>query len=126
MSMDAEASEGQRTYIPAATYDWLLPLYDVFGKLFGSEAAHRQLVDQVDIEPGHRVLDIGCGTGNLTLLVKHLHPNAEVVGLDPDPKALARARRKAVERGSAVRFDRGFADELPYGVVAENGVGWAA
>jgi len=112
--MDAEASEGQRTYIPAATYDWLLPLYDVFGKLFGSEAAHRQLVDQVDIEPGHHVLDIGCGTGNLTLLVKRLHPNAEVAGLDPDPKALARARRKAEARGSAVRFDRGFANELPY------------
>src|SRR5262249_4464549 len=112
--MSAEASEGQRTYIPAATYDWLLPLYDVFGKLMGTEAAHRELVDQADIEPGHHVLDIGCGTGNLTLLVKRLQPRAEVVGLDPDPKALARARRKGQERGLAVRFDRGFSDELPY------------
>ena len=112
--MSAGANEGQRTYVPAATYDWLLPLYDVFAKLIGSEAAHRQLVDQADIEPGHHVLDIGCGTGNLTLLVKRLYARVEVVGLDPDPKALARARRKAEERGSAVRFDRGFADELPY------------
>ena len=111
--MGAGASEGRRTYIPAATYDWLLPLYDVFGRLFGSEAAHRQLVDQVDVEPGQHVLDIGCGTGNLTLLVKRLYPRAEVVGLDPDPKALARARRKA-QRGYEVRFDRGFSDELPY------------
>jgi ubiquinone/menaquinone biosynthesis C-methylase UbiE len=114
MSMSAGAGEGQRTYIPAATYDLLLPLYDVFAKLFGTEAAHRQLVDQADIGPTHHVLDIGCGTGNLTLLVKRLHPGAEVVGLDPDPKALARARRKAAERGSSVRFDRGFSDELPY------------
>src|SRR5262249_1993810 len=114
MPMSAEASEGQRTYIPAATYDWLLPLYDVFGKLIGAEAAHRQLVDRADVEPTHHVLDIGCGTGNLTLLVKRLHPRAEVVGLDPDPKALARARRKAEEQGSSVRFDRGFSDELPY------------
>jgi ubiquinone/menaquinone biosynthesis C-methylase UbiE len=112
--MNAGTSEGQRTYIPAATYDWLLPLYDVFGKLIGAEAAHRQLVDQADIEPTHQVLDIGCGTGNLTLLIKRLHPRAEVVGLDPDPKALARARRKAEERGFAVLFDRGFSDELPY------------
>ena len=115
MSMSAPASEEQRNYIPAATYDWLLPLYDVFSKLFGTAAAHRQLVDQADIEPNHQVLDIGCGTGNLTLLVKRLHPRAEVVGLDPDPKALVRARRKAEEQGFAVRFDRGFSDELPFG-----------
>src|SRR5499433_359784 len=104
----------ERTYIPAAGYDWLLPLYDGLAKLTGSEAAHRQLVDQADIEPNHRVLDIGCGTGNLTLLIKSLHPHAEVVGLDPDPKALSRARRKAEERGFAVQLDRGFSDEMPY------------
>jgi ubiquinone/menaquinone biosynthesis C-methylase UbiE len=108
------ATEGQRTYVPAAGYDWLLPLYDVFGKLIGSEAAHRQLVDQADIGPSQHVLDIGCGTGNLTLLIKRLHPRTEVVGLDPDRKALERARRKAEERGLGVRLDRGFSDELPY------------
>src|SRR5215510_6126362 len=112
--MTAEATQGHRTFIPAAGYDLLLPLYDVLAKLIGSEAAHRQLVDQARIEPSHHVLDIGCGTGNLTLLIKRLHPRAEVVGLDPDPKALARARRKAEERGCAVRLDRGFSDELPY------------
>jgi ubiquinone/menaquinone biosynthesis C-methylase UbiE len=60
------------------------------------------------------VLEIGCGTGSLTLLVKRLHPRAAVVGLDPDPKALGRARRKADERGLEVRLDRGFSQELPY------------
>ena len=112
--MGTEASEGRRTYVPAAGWDWLLPLYDVFAWLMGSEAAHRQLVEQANIEPHHRVLDIGCGTGNLTLLIKRRQPPAEVVGLDPDPRALARARRKAEERGLAVRLDRGFSDELPY------------
>jgi ubiquinone/menaquinone biosynthesis C-methylase UbiE len=112
--VSAGATEGQRTYVPAAGYDWLLPLYDVLAKLIGSEAAHRQLVNQADIGPTHHVLDIGCGTGSLTLLIKRLHPCAEVVGLDPDPKALARARRKAEEHGLAVQLDRGFSDELPY------------
>src|SRR5881397_4449089 len=108
MPMSAGATQGRRTYVPAAGWDWLLPLYDVFAWLVGSEGMHRQLVDQADIEPSHHVLDIGCGTGNLTLLIKRLHPRAEVVGLDPDPKALARARRKAEERGLAVPLDRGF------------------
>lgn len=107
-------SAERRTFVPAAGHDWLLPLYDVFSRLMGSEAAHRRLVEQADIGPSHRVLDIGCGTGNLTLLVGRLHPRTEVVGLDPDPKALGRARRKAEDGGLVARFDRGFADELPY------------
>jgi len=104
----------RRTYVPAAGYDWLLPLYDVFAKLMGSESAHRRLIEQADIQPRNHVLDIGCGTGNLTLLVKRLHPHADVVGLDPDAKALARARRKAEQRSLAVRLDHGFSEELSY------------
>ena len=52
--------------------------------------------------------------GNLSILAKNLHPDAEVVGLDPDPKALARACRKAEREALLVRLDRGFAEELPY------------
>jgi ubiquinone/menaquinone biosynthesis C-methylase UbiE len=112
--MGAEAAGGRRTFVPAAGYDWLLPLYDVVARLGGTQAAHRQLVDQAGVQPGHRVLEIGCGTGSLTLLIKELHPRAEVIGLDPDPKALGRAKRKTKDRGLAVQFDRGFADALPY------------
>ena len=43
---------------------------------------------------------LGCGTGTLAVLIKQLYPRVEVTGLDPDPKALARARRKA-ERADA-------------------------
>ncbi len=103
-----------RSYLPAAGHDWLLPLYDPVLKLLGEERVKGELIDQAGIRAGHRVLDIGCGTGTLAILVKRLHPEAEVVGLDPDPKALARARRKAEAAGVAIRFDEGFANELPY------------
>jgi ubiquinone/menaquinone biosynthesis C-methylase UbiE len=106
--------ETQRIYLPAAGHEWLLPLYDPLVKLLGGGSAHRQLVDQTGIQPGHRVLEIGCGTGNLVILVKRLYPRAEVVGLDPDPKALARARRKAERDALSIQFDRGFSDALPY------------
>jgi ubiquinone/menaquinone biosynthesis C-methylase UbiE len=113
-----EAAHEQRPYVPAAGYDWLLPLYDAFARLMRSEGAHRRLVEQAGIQPHHRVLEIGCGTGNLTLLLKQLRPHADVVGLDPDAKALARARRKMERRALAVRLDRGFSDELPYADVS--------
>jgi ubiquinone/menaquinone biosynthesis C-methylase UbiE len=108
------AANSGKTYLPAAGHDWLLPLYDPFVKLVGGEAARKTLLDQATIEPSFRVLDIGCGTGTLAILIKKLHPPVDVVGLDPDPKALARAKRKAERAGIPIRLDQGFADELPY------------
>jgi ubiquinone/menaquinone biosynthesis C-methylase UbiE len=101
-------------YVPAMGSDRLLPLYDPFTWLFGVRSAHRRLADQAGIGPGDRVLEIGTGTGNLALLVAKRHPAAEVVGLDPDPLALASARSKAERRGLRVQWDLGTAGELPY------------
>jgi ubiquinone/menaquinone biosynthesis C-methylase UbiE len=103
-----------RPYIPAAGRDWLLVFYDPVAKLLGTESAHRELIEQAHLRPGQRVLEIGCGTGNLAILVKALHPEVDVVGLDPDPKALERARRKAERQRVSVALDRGYSDELPY------------
>jgi ubiquinone/menaquinone biosynthesis C-methylase UbiE len=107
-------SESTRTYLTAAGYDWSLPLYDPIVKLLGGDKARMVLLDQAALRPGYRVLDIGCGTGTLATLIKHFYPEVEVVGLDPDPKALARARRKAAEAAVSIQFDQGFGDELPY------------
>jgi ubiquinone/menaquinone biosynthesis C-methylase UbiE len=106
--------ESRRTYLPAAGHDWLLPLYDPIVTLLGGDPSRRVLVEQAAIQPSHRVLEVGCGTGSLVLLVKRLHPGVDAVGLDPDPKALARARRKAARARVSVRFDQGFADAMPY------------
>jgi SAM-dependent methyltransferase len=103
-----------RRYIPAMGQHWLLPLYDPLQRLLGIGSMHRWLLDQAGVRGGQRVLEIGCGTGNLALLVKRLHPHAEVVGIDPDPQALARARSKAARESLTVQLDRGFAERLPY------------
>lgn len=102
-------------YIPALKYDWLTPVYDPLLKwTMGEFAFKRQLVRQAGIEKGNRVLDLGCGTATLTLLLKKTHPEAEVVGLDSDPKVLEIAKTKAVKTGLKIALDRGMAFELPY------------
>jgi ubiquinone/menaquinone biosynthesis C-methylase UbiE len=104
----------EHEHLPPMGKEWLLPLYDPLTRLLGIRRVHARLVEAAAVRPGHRVLEIGCGTGNLALLVKERHPEATVVGLDPDLPALARARRKSRRRGLAVQWDVGSAAELPY------------
>lgn len=106
--------EAERSYMPALGKRWLLPLYDPFLWLFGADKAKQPLIEQAEIKSGFRVLDIGCGTGSMAVLIKRMHPEAEVVGIDPDPAALSVAERKAKRAGLSVKFDRGFADHMPY------------
>lgn len=112
-SLPPVAAAGRR-YLPGMGRGWLLPLYDPFTRLIGIESAHRKLAEEAELESAGRVLEIGCGTGNLVLMVKRMRPQLEVIGLDPDPRALARAGRKARRAAVALQLDRGFADELPY------------
>jgi len=106
--------ESQRTFVPAAGQHWLLPLYDPVTRLLGADKARKALLEQAELRPGHRVLEVGCGTGTLTVLIKQRQPGVEVVGLDPDSTALARAKRKAERAGVSVQLDRGFSDPLSY------------
>ena len=103
-----------RSFVPAAGRDWLLPLYDPLLRLLGEDRVKLPLIEAADIRPGQRVLDLGCGTGTLALMIRAQCPEAQVVGLDPDPKALAIARRKAEQAGTAVEWHQGFADDLPF------------
>jgi ubiquinone/menaquinone biosynthesis C-methylase UbiE len=100
-------------YLPAAGHDVLLPAYDLLARLLGMKRVYGTLIAQAELSDCRRVLEIGCGTGNLTLRVKRAHPSLEVIGSDPDPLALRRAQRKALQL-KGIRFERGYAQQLPY------------
>jgi ubiquinone/menaquinone biosynthesis C-methylase UbiE len=103
----------QHDYIPAAGRDALLPGYDLLTRLLGMNRVYDTLVAQAELGAGLRVLEIGCGTGNVTTRVKRAEPGVDVVGTDPDPLALARAQRKT--RGmTGIRFERAYAQALPF------------
>src|SRR5262249_10215837 len=104
----------QREFLPAAGRDFFLPLYDPLVSLMGFDRARQELVSLANVEPGQHILDIGCGTGTLAVMLKRRYSGVHVVGLDPDPKALRRARIKARRATVSVQFDEGFADALLY------------
>ena len=54
-----------------------------------------QLMARIAQEPGRRVLDIGCGAGELSLGIAAARPDAEVRGMDISPELLAAANGRA-------------------------------
>jgi ubiquinone/menaquinone biosynthesis C-methylase UbiE len=109
-----KCSHANRThdYLPAAGRDFLLPTYDLITRVLGFDKAYDALVAQAELVDGLQVLDVGCGTGNVTTRVKRACPTVEVTGIDPDPLALARAQRKA--QGTDIRYHRAYAQQLPF------------
>jgi SAM-dependent methyltransferase len=94
-----------KSYIPALGYRWLTRFYDPIVRFTTREDEFkRALLRQASIQDGHRVLDLGCGTGTLAVLVKRARPGAEVFGLDADSEALRLARAKLEEAGVAVHW----------------------
>ena len=102
-------------YIPALSYHWLTRFYDPLMRWGMREATFkRRLVKQANLLPGMQVLDLGCGTGTLTILAKQSRPEANLTGLDIDPQVLLIAQNKAEKAGVKIKWDIGLANALPY------------
>ena len=76
------------------------------------EAPPRDLLARIDIAPGHDVLDVAAGTGNVAL--RAAAAGAQVVGLDLTPELFDTARRRAAEYGVTVDWVEGDAEDLPF------------
>ncbi len=102
-------------FIPALGFNLLTPFYDLVMRLTMRELTFkRRLVEEMRIEKSHRVLDLGCGTATLTVLIKRTYPEVEITGIDIDPKILYIAKSKAKKAGVDIKLEQGSAFELPY------------
>jgi ubiquinone/menaquinone biosynthesis C-methylase UbiE len=109
--MTAPRTKGLVMHSQARYYDllaWVLTL--------GRERAFRQrLVELARLQPGDKVLDIGCGTGTLAIIAKQrVGPEGTVDGVDASPEMIGRATRKARKAGLDVRFQTAIVEELPF------------
>ena len=116
-------NDHSHTYIEAApitqgrTIRWASH-YDLVVKLLMSGRERRlrsETIRRAAIAGGETVLDVGCGTGTLTILAKaETGENGRVYGLDASPEMIAVARRKAVQQQREVDFQTGVIEALPF------------
>ncbi len=100
-------------FTPALGHHSLTGLYDAAIALMTRERVWRSaLLAQLAPREGETIVDVGCGTGTLVTLIKAAAPGADVIGIDPDPEVLDRARAKALCRGADVDFLPGLACDV--------------
>src|SRR5512133_3899053 len=103
------------TYIPAVRLHWLTPLfYPVLRYLMQETKFKKALVRAAQIQSGQQVLDLGCGTATLSILIKQAYPDVDVTALDIDPAVLRIGRAKAENAGIRLTLNEGSAYDLPY------------
>lgn len=66
------------------------------------------------VRPGMRILDVGCGGGQLALDLARRFPGVQITGLDLSPQQIARARRRGASLADRVTFVEGTAMDMPF------------
>ena len=90
---------------------WIAGDFGAIAREIGAPEAET-FVARLELAPGARVLDLACGTGNVSIPLARR--GAVVTGLDIAPNLLEEARERAAREGLPIRFDEGFAEMLPY------------
>jgi len=105
---------------PAQTEGTLIrwaPYYDFVTNLMTlghARPLRRLTVDNAFVKPGDSVLDVGCGTGEVSLLAKTRAKAGKVYGIDPAPEMIAVARKKAARKKLDIDFRVGVIESLPF------------
>lgn len=89
---------------------WMAGDYDRFSRYMESGA--REFYERLSLAPGCRVLDVGCGSGQLALIAAK--DGLDVTGVDIASNLIDRARARAQAEGLTARFEEGDAEALPF------------
>jgi ubiquinone/menaquinone biosynthesis C-methylase UbiE len=102
-------------YVPAAGRGIFTPLYDTVNAVAMRQGQWRpRLVERaLGAAAAPRILDLGCGTGEMALAIARVRPGVKLIGVDGDGDVLARAAVKARAAGVELELHEALADRVP-------------
>lgn len=89
---------------------WMAGDFGQIAETYAPGAA--EFVNRLNLQSGEQVLDVACGTGNLT--IPAARSGANVIGQDIAPNLLEQGQARATAEGLTIRFDENDAEALPY------------
>jgi len=100
-------THNQKNFIPALRYHAFTRFYDTVVRFTTRETVFKTaLVKQSVSHPGERLLDLGCGTGTLTMMMAENEAALQVVGVDTDPTTLEKLKKSCLLLVTASRYNR--------------------
>ena len=117
LKMHPRTDKANQTETTGAVIHWA-PRYDLFASLIGlgvKGANTRMVINMAQIKAGDKVLDVGCGTGELTLAAQDAAgPAGLACGIDPSPEGIAVAQAKGRRLNLAAKFEVGMIEKLDF------------
>jgi ubiquinone/menaquinone biosynthesis C-methylase UbiE len=91
------------------------PLYDTVNAVAMRQGQWRpRLVERaLSASASPRILDLGCGTGEMALAIARVSPAVKLIGVDGDSDVLERAAAKAQAEGIELELHEALADHVP-------------
>lgn len=103
------------SYIPALRYNWLTKFYDFFlGLTFPEKKIKQALINQLQLAGNETILDFGCGTATLSIMLKKQFPGVRVIAIDVDDKILSIAQQKIKKAGVLIELKKYDGEKLPF------------
>lgn len=92
-------------------------LYSLFSAILpSSRRFYSTIVDDMEIDAESRILDVGCGSGNLMALISKHVPSAKIFGVDPSEGMISAARKRTgrLRRGGSISLEIGNCSNIPF------------
>ncbi|TKK66285.1 class I SAM-dependent methyltransferase [Ilyomonas limi] len=103
------------SYIPALRYHWLTGFYDfLLGITFPEKKIKQALIEQLNLTGNETILDFGCGTATLSIMIKKNFPSVRIIAIDVDDKVLSLAEEKIKQAGEIIELKKYDGEDLPF------------